>query len=178
MTSDSQLQSDVLSELRWEPSVNAAHIGVAVNGNVVTLTGQVDYYMEKMAAEQAAKRVYGVQAVVNNIEVELPDSSRRTDQDIAAAATNALEWDAWVPEGIKATVDDGWVTLEGSVDWQYQKDAAERCVRNLTGVAGVTNSIGIKSKATPSGRTRSRTRSVAALTWMRAESASMPTTAR
>ncbi len=150
MKSDSQLQSDVQAELEWQPSVNAAHIGVAAKDGVVTLTGQVAHYTEKTSAEDAAKGVYGVKAVANDIEVELPGSSRRTDADIAAAALSALKWDFEVPKDkVKVTVQEGWVTLEGTVDWQCQKDAAERCVRYLMGVKGVINSIGIKPIVTP-----------------------------
>ena len=149
MKNDSQLQSDVQTELKWKPSVNAAQIGVAVKDGVVTLTGQVAHYTEKTVAEGAAKGVYGVKAVANDISVELPGSSRRTDADIAAAALSAMKWDFEVPEDkVKVVVRDGRVTLEGTVEWQFQKDAAERCVRYLMGVSGVTNSIGIKPKAT------------------------------
>jgi osmotically-inducible protein OsmY len=144
MTSDSQLQSDVQAELKWKPSVDAAHIGVAAKENIVTLTGQVTHYTEKAAAEEAAKGVYGVKAVANDIVVELLDSSRRTDQDIAQAALSAMSWDFEVPaDKIKVVVKNGWVTLEGSVDWQYQKDAAKRCVQYLMGVTAVTNLIAI-----------------------------------
>jgi osmotically-inducible protein OsmY len=145
MTNDSQLQSDVLAQLQWQPSVNAAHIGVAAKENVVTLTGQVGHYTEKAAAEEAAKAVYGVKAVANDIEVELPYLSRRTDQDIAEAALNALRWDFEVPDGkVKVIVQNGRVTLEGSVHWLYQKDAAQRCVQYLMGVTAVRNEIAIK----------------------------------
>jgi osmotically-inducible protein OsmY len=117
MKSDSQLQSDVQAELEWQPSVNAAHIGVAPKDGVVTLTGQVAHYTEKTSAEDAAKGVYGVKAVANDIEVELPGSSRRTDADVAAAALSALKWDFEVPKDkVKVTVQEGWVTLEGTVD--------------------------------------------------------------
>jgi osmotically-inducible protein OsmY len=125
---------------------------VAAKDGVVTLTGQVAHYAQKAAAEDAAKRIYGVKAVANDIEIELPGSSLRTDADIAAAALSALKWDYEVPDDrIKVTVRDGWVTLEGTVDWQYQEDAAERCVQYLMGVKGVTNSIVIKTKPTPEG---------------------------
>ena len=145
MTSDSQLQSDVQAELQWQPSVDAAHIGVAAKDHVVTLTGQVAHYAEKAAAEKSAKGVYGVKAVANDIVVELLDSSRRTDQDIAEAAVGAMHWDFEVPtDQIKVIVKNGWVTLEGKVDWQYQKDAAKRCVQYLMGVTAVTNAVTIK----------------------------------
>jgi osmotically-inducible protein OsmY len=145
MKTDSQLQTDVLDELKWWPSVNAAHIGVTANEGVVTLTGQVALFTEKTAAEEATKCVYGVKGMANDIVVELAGSIKRTDQDIAEAALNAMKWDVEVPhDKIKVVVRNGWVTLEGKVDWQYQKDAAERCVRYLLGVTALTNQIAIK----------------------------------
>ena len=123
MKTDSELQRDVLDELKWEPSVNAAHIGVSVKDGIVTLSGHVSRTAEKYAAERAAKRVYGVKAVANEIDVKLPGSSQRTDEDIAAAAVNALKSNLSVPaDKIKVTVSKGWVKLEGEVEWQYQKD--------------------------------------------------------
>ena len=148
MKTDSQLQKDVLAELKWQPSLNAAHIGVTAKDNTVTLTGQVEHYMEKIAAQNAAKGVYGVQAIANDIKVELPGSNSRTDEDIAAAALNALTWDIEVPnDSVKVIVSNGYVTLEGNVDWHYQKDAAERCIQYLMGVKAVTNSLHIKPTA-------------------------------
>ena len=148
MKTDSNLQSDVLEELKWWPNVNAAHIGVAAKNGVVTLTGQVAHYAEKAAAEEAAKGVYGVKGTANDIMVELVGAAKRTDQDVAAAALSAIKWDFEVPEDkVKVVVKSGWVTLEGTVDWQYQKDAAERSVRYLMGVIAVTNNIGIKPSA-------------------------------
>lgn len=149
MKTDIQLQRDVLNELQWEPSVNAAEIGVSVKEGVVTLTGFVDSFAEKMTAERAAKRVYGVKALANEIEVRLPGSSERTDVDMARAALSAIEWDISVPhEQIKVTVRDGWVTLEGYVDWEYQKEATERALRNLTGIRGIINLISVKPAVT------------------------------
>jgi osmotically-inducible protein OsmY len=146
MKTDTELQNDVLAELRWEPSVNAAHIGVAVNGGVVTLSGHIPSYGEKGAAERTAKRVYGVTAVANELDVKLPGSSKRSDEDIATACLNALRANYSVPdEQIKVVVSKGWVTLDGNVDWQFQKDSADRCVRHLTGVIGVSNDINIKA---------------------------------
>ena len=117
---DTELQRDVLDELKWEPSVNAAHIGVSVKDGIVTLSGHVSSYAEKYAAERAAKRVYGVKAVANELDVKLPGSSQRTDEDIAAAAVNALKSNISVPaDKIKVTVSKGWVKLEGEVEWQY-----------------------------------------------------------
>jgi osmotically-inducible protein OsmY len=150
MKTDMDLQHDVLDELKWEPSVNAAHIGVSVKDGVVTLTGHVPSYAEKYAAERAAKRVYGVKAVADELDVKLPGSSKRTDEDIATACVNALKSSYSVPQDkIKAVVNSGWVTLEGEVEWQYQKEAAESAVRYLTGVVGVTNSITVKPRVSP-----------------------------
>ena len=143
MTNSIKLQHDVLDELEWEPSVDAAHIGVAATQpGVITLTGTVATYVEKIAAERAAKRVVGVRAVANDIEVQPVGSYRRNDTDLAQAVLRALEWDIAVPdEKIKARVDDGWVTLEGEVALQFQRAAAENAVRRLNGVRGVTNQI-------------------------------------
>ena len=147
---DAQIQQDVLAELRWDARVQPTEVGVAVKDGVVTLTGWLDSYTKKWAAEQAARRVRGVKAVANDIEVRLPGSSERTDADIAAAAVRALEWDAMVPaDKVKVTVAKGWVTLEGEVEWQYQREAAERDVRRLVGVKGVSNLINIVPRATP-----------------------------
>ena len=148
MKTDTKLQSGVLTELNWWPNVNAAHIGVAANNGVITLTGQVTHYAEKTAAEDTAKGVYGVQGVANDIEVTLPGSGKHSDQDIAQAALSALKWDFEVPgDKVKVVVKDGWITLDGTVDWQYQKDAAGRCVRYLMGVKWVNNLIAIKPTA-------------------------------
>jgi VCBS repeat-containing protein len=148
MKIDSQLQADVLSELKWWPSIDAAHIGVTAQDGVVTLTGQVANYSQKLAAEDSAKSVYGVKGIANDIQVVLPQSNTRTDQDIAQAVLDALKWDYEVPaDKITVTVKQGWVTLEGSVDWQYQKDAAARAVRYLNGVSSLTNTIIVKPKA-------------------------------
>ncbi|MGZ5949324.1 MAG: BON domain-containing protein [Isosphaeraceae bacterium] len=148
---DSELKRDVLDELRWEPTVDEAHIGVSVKNGVVTLTGYVPSYAEKFGAERAAKRVHGVKAVANELDVKLPGSSRRTDEDIAAAVVRALEADLSVPaDKIKVTVSNGWVKLEGEVEWQYQRTAADHAVRYLTGVMGVSNLITVKPRVSPS----------------------------
>jgi osmotically-inducible protein OsmY len=147
---DAQIQTDVLAELKWEPRVSPNEIGVAVKDGVVTLTGVVDSYSKRWAAEDAAHRVRGVKAVANDIEVRLSAANERTDADIAAAAVRALEWDAFVPlNSVSVTVSKGWVTLQGEVSWQYQKNDAERVVRRLTGVKGVSNLITVKQKPTP-----------------------------
>ena len=148
---DEQIQRDVFAELKWDARVLPNEIGVAVKNGIVTLTGWVDSYAKRWAAEDAAHRVRGVAAVVNDIEVKLPSAVERTDPDIAAAAIHALKWDAFIPiEKIKVTVSKGWVMLEGEVEWQYQKVDAERVVRRLTGVKGVTNLIVVKPRVTES----------------------------
>jgi osmotically-inducible protein OsmY len=147
---DEEIQREVLAELKWDARVLPNEIGVAVKDGVVTLTGWVDSFTKKWAAEEAAERVRGVVAVANDIEVRLPTSAERTDADIAAAAARALEWDAFVPEDkIKVVVSKGWVTLRGEVEWQYQSRAAERAVRRLTGVRRVTNLITVRPRVSP-----------------------------
>ena len=147
MKTDFQLQRDVLDELKFEPSIGNAEIGVAVKEGVVTLTGLVNSYAEKYSAERTAERVNGVRAVADDLEVKLPGSHQRTDTELAHAVANALRWDIQVPDDrIKATVDAGWVELDGEVEWQYQKWAADAAVRNLTGVKGVSNVIKVKPK--------------------------------
>ena len=144
---DLELKKAVESELSWEPSINAAEIGVAAKGGIVTLTGHIQSYWEKVAAERAVERVSGVKAVVNELEIRLPSSSERTDEDIARAAINALEWSVVIPANrIKVKVSKGWVTLEGTVDWQFQKTAAEKAVRKLIGVKGVSDLVEVKPR--------------------------------
>lgn len=150
MRTDSQLQNDVMAELRWQPGIDAANIGVAVKNGIVTLTGSVSSYTERYTAEEAVKRMYGVTAVVNNIEVRLPGSIGRTDQEIAADAVKALQWNVRVPQDkIKLTVSNKWIRLEGEVDWQFQKEAAEEAVRDIVGVVGVSNLITVKPRVSP-----------------------------
>ena len=146
---DQEIQKDVLAELKWDAQVLPNEIGVSVKDGVVTLTGWVDSYLKKWSAEEAAHRVSGVKAVANDIEIKL--ATERTDADIAAAAVQALEWDAFVPsDKVHVTVSKGWVTLKGEVEWQYQKQEAERVVRRLSGVKGVTNLISVTPRPTPS----------------------------
>jgi len=150
MKSDRELQIDVVDELRWEPGVNAANIGVTVKDGVVTLQGTVDSFAEKWAAEKAVKRLPGVRALALELEVKLPGSSERTDADIAEAAENTLKWDVLVPyDRIKVTAESGRITLEGEVDWQFQRSTAEGDVLHLTGVKGVINLITVKPKVAP-----------------------------
>jgi osmotically-inducible protein OsmY len=147
---DVELKKAVEAELNFEPSIEAAAIGVAVKDGIVTLTGHVDSYWAKVAAECAASRVAGVKAVANELDVRLPTSSERTDEDIARAVITALNWSVLVPaDRIKVTVSKGWVTLEGHVDWEYQKRVAERAVRDLVGVRGVSNLIEARPQVRP-----------------------------
>ena len=148
--SDEEIQKDVLAEFKWDARVLPNEIGVSVKDGIVTLSGWVDSYTKKWAAEEVAHRVRGVNAVVNDLEVRLSYSSERTDPDIAAAELNALKWDTFVPhDRIKVTVSNGWVELKGDVDWRYQKEDAERVVRRLEGVKGVTNLLVVKTRPTP-----------------------------
>jgi osmotically-inducible protein OsmY len=139
---DLTIKQEVEAELQWEPSLDAASIGVAVKDGIVILTGRVSSLSQKYAAARAAVRVAGVKAVVNNLEIGLLPPDERTDEEIARAVANALAWNTSIPiDAVKAQVSQGWVTLEGSVEWYYQKEAAERAVRYLRGVKGVTNNI-------------------------------------
>jgi osmotically-inducible protein OsmY len=144
---DTQLRQDIVDELEFEPSIDAANIGVAVDDGVVTLTGHVGSYAQKMAAEAAVRRVRGVRAIAQEIEVRYPSDPKTSDDEIAKRALDALRWDVTVPdEKIKLTVHKGLVTLTGEVSWQYERSAAERAVLRLFGVTGVANSITIKPR--------------------------------
>jgi osmotically-inducible protein OsmY len=144
MPLDKQLQQAVLAELDWDPSVTAAHIGVTANAGVVTLTGHVETYAEKEAAETAAWRVRGVKAVAEEMVVELPFERIRGDDEIAAAVIERLAWDASVPaDAVSVKVEQGWVTMTGSVAWHYQKLAAGQDVARLHGVVGLSNQLAV-----------------------------------
>ncbi len=146
--SDSLIRDDVQFELKYDPKITSSDIGVAVKDGVVTLTGYVSSYWEKDAAEKAAKRVYGVRGVADDLQIKLTYS--RTDPEIARDAVHELESHVSIPaDKIKATVKNGWVTLEGTVDWQYQKSLAESAVKKLKGVLGVTNTIQVKPNVSP-----------------------------
>jgi osmotically-inducible protein OsmY len=148
--SDKILQQAVIDELDWEPSVDAAHIGVTVEDGVVTLTGHVPSFAQKLAAERAVKRVKGVRALAQEIEVRLSSTHTIDDADIAKRALSSLEWHVSVPnDRIQLHVQNGWVTLRGQVDWEFQRRSAENAVRLLTGVKGVTNQISIKPNVQP-----------------------------
>ncbi len=147
MSTDRQLQEAVLAEFLWEPSISAAHIGVTANAGVVTLTGHVQTYAEKHAAEKAASRVKAVKAVAQELEVRIHGTMRRGDEEIAKAAIDRLAWEVIVPrDAIKVAVDKGWVTLSGEVSWQFQKEGAERAVRGLMGVVGISNQTKLKTR--------------------------------
>ena len=142
---DRELQEHVQKALEWEPSVDAAEIGVSVDGGVVTLRGDVASYSEKAASERVALGVYGVKAVANDINVRLVDGQKRTDTEVAQAVVSALRWNTMVPdEKITATVTNGWVTLKGRVSWEYERAAAGNAVRDLIGVSGVSNTITVE----------------------------------
>lgn len=148
MKTDTQLQKDVIDELRWDPRVNEAEIAVSAKGGVVTLTGTVETYAQKYQAERAVERVAGVRAVADDLQVKVIGSLERSDTDIAHAAVNALRWDTEVPdEKLTVKVENGWVTLKGETEWNYQKAAAERGVRYLAGVKGISNQITVRPNA-------------------------------
>jgi osmotically-inducible protein OsmY len=150
MGGDTQLKKHVEDELSWQPSVDEASIGVSVKDAIVTLTGHVRSYAEKIAAERAVMRIRGVKALATELEVSLPGAHERTDEDIARVAVNVLFWNAVVPEdAIKVKVTKGWVTLTGVVDWSFQKHIAEREVSRLLGVKGVIDEIELKPSRTP-----------------------------
>jgi len=146
MKNDSELQRDVTAELKWEPSVNAARIGVEVKNGVVTLAGHVLSYAEKHHAERAAQRVAGVKALAVEIDVRVPGIDQRTDGDIAHSAENVLHWLVYLPkDSIKVMVENGWITLSGHVDWEYQRKSAAAAIRYITGVTGLSNQIVIQA---------------------------------
>ena len=148
--SDEEMKIDVLAELEFDPRVKVSDIGVLVKDGTVTLNGYATSYGERFAAVRSAKRVAGLKAIADDIEVRLPDSSRRTDGEIAAAAAHQIDWNSTIPKGIaKVTVRDGWVTLQGEFVWWHEKNAAEEAVHHLVGVKGVTNLITIKPKEAP-----------------------------
>ncbi len=145
MKTDSQLQHDVMAELKWEPAVHAEQIGVEVKNGVVTLAGEVSSYTEKWNAERAAQRVNGVKALAVEMKVKLSEFGKRTDADIAESAKNILGWTSSLPaDAVKVLVEGGWLTLSGDVEWQYQRQDAADSVRYLSGVTGVSNQIAIK----------------------------------
>ncbi len=150
MKNDIQIQKDVMEELKWEPFLTASEIGVAVKNGVVTLSGNVDSYSKKLAAEKAAKKVFGVNAIAEDIQVGISPGYRKTDAEIAEAVLNSLKWHTMIPsEKIKVKVEDGIVKLEGEVEWEYQRNQAKTAIENLTGVCSVINLITVKPKIAP-----------------------------
>lgn len=151
MKTDSQIQHDVMAELRWEPVLQATEIGVAVKDGIVTLSGTVDSFTKKIAAERAAEKVAGVRAVAEDIEVKLYNTWKKNDTEVAQAVANALKWNSAVnEEKLKVKVDDGWVTLDGEAEWEFQKNSAAHAVENLLGVRGVSNLIRVHPHVTMS----------------------------
>lgn len=150
MKTDSEIKKDVLSELMWDPLISETKVGVMVNEAVVTLTGHLDTYAEKVAAKRAAERVSGVKAVALELDVIPVGSHQRSDTEIALAVEHALSWNTSVPQDrVKVTVEKGWVTLKGDVDWNFQRRTVERMVRPLKGVVGITDNIGLKTLPVP-----------------------------
>jgi len=150
MRTDARIKQDVLDELAWQPNIDETQIGVIVEDGVVTLSGVVDEYSKKVAAEKATKKVAGVKAVAEDIEVKYGDDFKKTDKEIAKVAVNALEWNSSIPkEKIMVKVEDGYIYLTGEVPWEYQKSAAKNTVLNLLGVNGVINNIEIGPKVEP-----------------------------
>jgi osmotically-inducible protein OsmY len=151
MHTDSDIHKDVVAELNAEPNLRNDDIAVGVRDGVVTLAGYVDSYADKWRAERVVSKIRGVKGVVNELEVRLSSSSQRTDPEIARAAVQALEWNVLVPhDRIQVVVEDGWITLRGEVDWYYQKEEAERTVRNITGIKGISNLITVAAVPAPS----------------------------
>ncbi|WP_373543355.1 BON domain-containing protein, partial [Chamaesiphon sp.] len=145
---DTELQDDVLSELSYEPSVNITDIVVLVKDGTVTLNGYATSYIEKWAAVNAVKRINGVQTIIDEIEVNIPDAYYRTDEDITAAVIDRIAWSTIIPSDVvEVIVDDGWVSLAGEVEWWYQQNAAVDLVQQMMGVTGVSNGISVQSKA-------------------------------
>ncbi|WP_242084911.1 BON domain-containing protein [Aestuariivivens sediminis] len=150
MRTDSQIKQDVLDELEWESSIDETQIGVIVENGVVTLTGVVDSYSKKIAAENAAKRVYGVKAVAEDIEINYSPGFSKSDTDIAKNVVNTLKWDTSVPDDkISIKVENGQVYLSGTVDWSFQKEAARKAIQNINGVRGITNNLKLGQQIQP-----------------------------
>lgn len=148
MKTDEVIQADVSEELSWDPQVDSASIGVAVRDGAVTLTGRVPSYRERHTAVKAAERVHGVRSVADEVTVDLPGVSLRDDTDVATSVAHVLDYNTSFPEGaVKASVENGWVTVEGQVDWPYQSHAAEKAIRHIRGVRGVTNLVSVRSRA-------------------------------
>jgi osmotically-inducible protein OsmY len=155
MKTDADLKREVMAELEWDPAVKSTAIGVAVKDGVVTLTGHLDTYAEKLAVEKALRRVHGVAAIALELDVRLSPEHRRSDTDIAQAAESALKWQSTVPaDAIRLTVENGWVRLQGEVEWDYQRKAVEKAVRDLRGVVGISDEIKLRHKPVPADLAR------------------------
>jgi osmotically-inducible protein OsmY len=147
MKTDADLKRDVMAELAWDPAVKSTAIGVAVKDGVVTLTGHLDTFAEKHAATRALRRVAGVKAIALEVDVKLAPDHRRSDTDIAASAQQALRWNTLVPvDAIRLTVDHGWITLQGELEWDYQRRSVEKALRPLMGVVGISNEIALRTR--------------------------------
>ncbi|HEY4513656.1 MAG TPA: BON domain-containing protein [Candidatus Paceibacterota bacterium] len=147
MKTDKQIQQDVMDELEWDPEIDSSEIGVAVRNGIVTLSGQITSYAKKLAAEKAAKRIKEVKGIAEELVVKIPSHGKRTDSEIADAIVRALKWNTSIPdEKIKVKVEDGWVTLEGELNWEFQKDQAKQVVGEITGVVGIANLVTIKPR--------------------------------
>jgi osmotically-inducible protein OsmY len=150
MKSDAELKRDIEAELAWDPAVRAASIGVAVQDGVVTVTGHLQTFAERHAVERVLRRVGGVKAIAIEIDVRLAPSHRRSDTEIATAIEQALRWNTVVPVAqVQVTVDNGWVTLRGDVEWDYQRRSVEKAIRPLMGVVGISNEMTIRTRVAP-----------------------------
>jgi osmotically-inducible protein OsmY len=147
--SDSQIQQDVINEMKWDPSISDSHISVTANDGIITMRGSVPHYFEKSQAENAAQRVSGVRAVVDEVDVNIMGSYERSDEQIAEAALTAIDASYSTPKGLKVSVEKGWVTLKGEAEWDYQRKAATTAVSTLMGVCGVKNEIELIAKTQP-----------------------------
>jgi len=156
MKTDHQIKQDVVAELEWDPAINSNAIGIAVNDGVVTVSGHIDTYAQKRVIEKALRRVNGVKTIALDLDVSLSQQNQREDTGLALAVQNALKWNSAVPvDKIRAAVDNGWVTLAGEVDWNYQRAAAEKAVRPLVGVTGISNDISLSPRPVPADVTSS-----------------------
>ncbi len=150
MKTDNEIQKDVIEQLKWEPFLNSSQIGVAVKNGIVTLSGQVDTFSKKILAEKTTKKVSGVKAIAEDIQVGISPSYKKSDTEIAEAVLNALKWHTMIPqEKIKVSVEEGNVKLEGDVEWEYQRSQAKTAIESLVGVRFITNLISVKAKITP-----------------------------
>lgn len=155
MKTDAELKSDVEAELAWDPAVKSTEIGVAVKDGIVTLSGHLQTYTEKWAVEKALRRIGGIRAIALELDVRLSPDHRRADTDIAQAAELALKWHTLVPtDAVRITVDKGWLTLQGELDWDFQRKSVERALRDLKGVLGISNEIRLRQQPTPAGLER------------------------